>query len=164
MSYPLKDLHISVTPATSQIRVPDGSEIIFPSRSVRGSTPWAALAMDFPASCYRDGIPPCRNWHWLWSEWKWIKTSQWPPQVLSAHPALFLQVIIQRQCQKRSTPRNTPFVLPEPEPFEQEVIIDIVFPGDTGNRGSWLQSQFNHLKFNSFENDLRGSADNVFAP
>ena len=39
MSYPLKDLHISVTPATSQIRVPDGSEIIFPSRSVRGSTP-----------------------------------------------------------------------------------------------------------------------------
>lgn len=41
----------------------------------------------------------------------------------------------------------TPFVLPEPEPFEQEVIIDIVFPGNTGNRGSWLSSQFNHLKF-----------------
>ncbi|ACB19742.1 hypothetical protein ExPEC_4337 [Escherichia coli] len=39
-----------------------------------------------------------------------------------------------------------------------------MFPGNTGNRGSWLQSQFNHLKFNSFENDLRGSADNVFAP
>ncbi|ESA69497.1 hypothetical protein HMPREF1589_02784, partial [Escherichia coli 113290] len=57
-----------------------------------------------------------------------------------------------------------PYVLPESEPFEQEVIIDIVFPGNTGNRGSWLQSQFNHLKFNSFENDLRGSADNVFAP
>lgn len=54
--------------------------------------------------------------------------------------------------------------LPESEPFEQEVIIDIVFPGNTGNRGSWLQNQFNHLKFNSFENDLRGSADNVFAP
>lgn len=57
-----------------------------------------------------------------------------------------------------------PYVLPESEPFEQEVIIDIVFPGNTGNRGSWLQNQFNHLKFNSFENDLRGSADNVFAP
>ncbi|AJB37467.1 hypothetical protein L282_2500 [Escherichia coli APEC IMT5155] len=39
-----------------------------------------------------------------------------------------------------------------------------MFPGNTGNRGSWLQNQFNHLKFNSFENDLRGSADNVFAP
>ncbi len=49
-----------------------------------------------------------------------------------------------------------PYVLPESEPFEQEVIIDIVFPGNTGNRGSWLQNQFNHLKFNSFENDLRG--------
>lgn len=33
------------------------------------------------------------------------------------------------------------------ELFEQEVIIDIVFPGNTGNRGSWFQSQFNHLKF-----------------
>ncbi len=40
--------------------------------------------------------------------------------------------------QVRKTPRYTPFVLPEPEPFEQEVIIDIVFPGNTGNRGSWL--------------------------
>ncbi|AXV27992.1 hypothetical protein FORC69_p145 (plasmid) [Escherichia coli] len=36
---PLKDLRISVTPATSQIRVPDGSEIIVPSRSAHGSTP-----------------------------------------------------------------------------------------------------------------------------
>ncbi|GCI22514.1 hypothetical protein BvCms6BK_00413 [Escherichia coli] len=34
---PLKDLRISVTPATSQMRVPDGSEIIFPSRSVHGT-------------------------------------------------------------------------------------------------------------------------------
>ncbi|EOT1368083.1 IS30 family transposase, partial [Escherichia coli] len=35
-----------------------------------------------------------------------LKTAQWPPQVLSAHPALFLQVIIQRQCQKRSLPED----------------------------------------------------------
>ena len=31
-------LPVEITPATSQIRVPDGSEIIFPSRSVHGST------------------------------------------------------------------------------------------------------------------------------
>ena len=34
---PLKDLRISVTPATSQIRVPDGKGIIGSSRSARGS-------------------------------------------------------------------------------------------------------------------------------
>ena len=32
------DLRISVTPARARYRYPDGSEIIFPSRSVHGST------------------------------------------------------------------------------------------------------------------------------
>ncbi len=34
--------------------------------------------------------------------------------------------------------RQAAVVLPESEPFEQEVIVDVVFPGNTGNRGPWL--------------------------
>lgn len=33
--------------------------------------------------------------------------------------------------------RRAPFVQPEPEPFDQEVIIDIVFLVNTGNRGAY---------------------------
>ncbi|ENA87628.1 relaxase TraI domain protein [Escherichia coli 2741950] len=38
----------------------------------------------------------------------------------------------------RKTPRNTPFVLPEPEPFENNIIIDAIFTCNLCNTSSRL--------------------------
>ena len=54
-----------VTPATSQTRVPDGVVIISLPVSSRDQYCEQLWRWDFPASCYCDGIPPCRNRHRL---------------------------------------------------------------------------------------------------
>lgn len=60
---PLNDLRISVTPAASQIRVPDGRDIIGFSRSARGAARPAVLGMDSQASFCLDGTQHNRRWH-----------------------------------------------------------------------------------------------------
>lgn len=52
---PLNDLRISVTPATSQIRVPDGRNIIGFSRSAHGAARPATLVTGSQASLCRGG-------------------------------------------------------------------------------------------------------------
>ncbi len=61
---PLKDLRISVAPATSQMRVPDGRDIMVSSRSVRGSAQSATLTTGSPASFCRGGTQHDRKWRW----------------------------------------------------------------------------------------------------
>ncbi|BBI92108.1 hypothetical protein SSYIS1_16540 [Serratia symbiotica] len=59
----MNDFRISVTPATSQIRVPDGRFIIsLFSRSARGSAPPAVRETDYSASFYPDRTPRGRRW------------------------------------------------------------------------------------------------------
>ncbi|OKU79913.1 hypothetical protein AWJ24_12015 [Escherichia coli] len=43
-----------------------------------------------------------------------------------------------RRGRYRKTPRNTPFVLPEPEPFENNIIIDAIFTCNLCNTSSRL--------------------------
>ncbi|ENZ8525927.1 hypothetical protein ACHBDD_005394, partial [Escherichia coli] len=52
------------------------------------------------------GTPFYMNLHWLCSVKEWIKAREESPSVLSAHQALSLQVIIQRQRQKRLLPED----------------------------------------------------------
>lgn len=60
----LKPQRISVTPATSQIRVPDGRDIIVFSRSTRGLARSATLMTGFPASFCRGGTQHDRKPRW----------------------------------------------------------------------------------------------------
>lgn len=55
---PLNDLRISVTPATSQIRMPDGRDIIGFPRSARGAARPATLVTGSQASFCRGGTQP----------------------------------------------------------------------------------------------------------
>lgn len=57
----INDLRMSVTPATSQIRVPEGRVIIDFSRSVREAVQPATLVTGSPASFYRSGTRRSRR-------------------------------------------------------------------------------------------------------
>lgn len=60
---PLKDLRISVTPATSQMRVPDGRDIIGFFRSTREAARPVTPVTGSPASFCRGGTQHNRRWH-----------------------------------------------------------------------------------------------------
>lgn len=59
----LNDLRISVTSATSQIRVPDGKDIIGLSRSAHRAVQPTTLVTGSQASFCRDGTQHNRRWH-----------------------------------------------------------------------------------------------------
>ena len=60
---PLNDLHIFMTPATSQIRGPDGRDIIGFSRLAGGAAPTATLITGSQASFFRGGTQHNRMRH-----------------------------------------------------------------------------------------------------
>lgn len=46
-----------------------------------------------------------------------------------------------------SGPTDPPFTLPEPYPFKEQVIIDVMFPGQCGNTAFFFKSQPDQFHF-----------------
>src|SRR5690606_7625202 len=77
----------SVTPATSQIRVPDGRDIIGFSRSAREAARPATPVTGSQASFCRDGTQHNRRWH---------STLRTDPELCSSHLLALGQVSLRQ--------------------------------------------------------------------